>query len=70
LARYSWPYKYEFRDELPKTLVGKVAYNVLEHEEEAEVAPTEFEYNDTRTQAIQIVDPDLIDEMKKDKKED
>ena len=69
LARYSWPYKYEFRDELPKTLVGKVAYNVLEHEEEAEVAPSEFEYNDTRTQAIQIVDPELIDEMKNDKKE-
>ena len=35
LARFSWPYEYEFRDELPKTLVGKVAYNVLIHEEEA-----------------------------------
>ena len=34
LARFSWPYDYEFRDELPKTLVGKVAYNVLIHEEE------------------------------------
>ena len=34
LARYSWPYEYEFREELPKTLVGKVAYNVLMHEEE------------------------------------
>ena len=70
LARYSWPYKYEFRDELPKTLVGKVAYNVLEHEEEAEISDNKFEYDDTRTQSIQIVDPDLIDEMKKDKKED
>ncbi len=34
LARYSWPTAYEFRDELPKTKVGKVAYNVLIHEEE------------------------------------
>jgi long-chain acyl-CoA synthetase len=28
------PYDIEFRDELPKTLVGKVAYRVLEEEEE------------------------------------
>lgn len=33
LARFSWPYEYEFRDELPKTLVGKVAYSKLEEEE-------------------------------------
>lgn len=33
LARYSWPYAYEFRTELPKTLVGKVAYTKLEEEE-------------------------------------
>lgn len=31
--QYSWPYEYEFRDELPKTLVGKVAYMKLEEEE-------------------------------------
>ena len=34
LARYSWPSEYEFRDKLPKTLVGKVAYHKLELEEE------------------------------------
>lgn len=34
LARYSWPYEYEFRDELPKTLVGKIAYNELSKEEQ------------------------------------
>lgn len=34
LARFSWPYEYEFRRELPKTLVGKIAFNVLIHEEE------------------------------------
>lgn len=33
LARYSWPYEYEFRKELPKTLVGKVAFSVLKEEE-------------------------------------
>jgi long-chain acyl-CoA synthetase len=27
------PYDIEFRNELPKTLVGKVAYTVLEKEE-------------------------------------
>lgn len=33
IAKYSWPYEYEFRDELPKTLVGKVAFNELIKEE-------------------------------------
>lgn len=32
LVRYSWPYEYEYRQELPKTLVGKVAYRELEKE--------------------------------------
>ena len=32
--RDSMPYDIEFRAELPKTLVGKVAYKVLEQEEE------------------------------------
>ena len=35
IAKYSWPYEYEFREELPKTLVGKVAYNELVKEEKA-----------------------------------
>ena len=35
IAKYSMPYDIEFREELPKTLVGKVAYRVLEEEEEA-----------------------------------
>ena len=34
LVRYSWPYEYEYRDNLPKTLVGKVAYRELEKESE------------------------------------
>lgn len=34
IAKYALPREYEYRDELPKTLVGKVAYTVLEKEEE------------------------------------
>ncbi len=33
IAKYSMPYDIEFRDDMPKTLVGKVAYRVLEEEE-------------------------------------
>lgn len=32
VAKYALPYDIEFKDELPKTLVGKVAYRVLEQE--------------------------------------
>lgn len=34
IAKYALPYDIEFRDELPRTLVGKVAFKVLEAEEE------------------------------------
>ena len=37
IAKYAMPYEIEFRDELPKTLVGKVAYRVLEEEELAKI---------------------------------
>ena len=30
LVKYSWPYEYDYRNSLPKTLVGKVAYRELE----------------------------------------
>ncbi len=33
IAKYSLPYAYEFRDSLPKTLIGKVAFNKLAEEE-------------------------------------
>ena len=35
IAKYAMPREIEFRDELPKTLVGKVAYRKLEEEEVA-----------------------------------
>ncbi len=34
IAKYAMPSEIEFRDDLPKTLVGKVAYRVLEEEAE------------------------------------
>ena len=37
IAKYAMPYEIEFRTELPKTLVGKVAYRVLEEEANAQV---------------------------------
>ncbi len=37
IAKYALPYDIEFRDDLPKTLVGKVAYRVLEEEELAKI---------------------------------
>ena len=37
IAKYAMPYDIEFREQLPKTLVGKVAYRVLEEEELARI---------------------------------
>lgn len=37
IAKYAMPYDIEFRNDLPKTLVGKVAYRRLEEEELAKV---------------------------------
>ncbi len=37
IAKYALPREYEFRDSLPKTLVGKVAYRELEKEEEEKI---------------------------------
>ncbi len=45
LARYSWPYAYEFRTELPKTLVGKVAYSKLEEEERRKNEKRQFNHS-------------------------
>ena len=38
IAKYALPREIEFRSELPKTLVGKVAYRLLEEEEERRTA--------------------------------
>ena len=41
IARYAMPYDIEFKDDMPKTLVGKVAYRVLEEEELAKIKAAE-----------------------------
>ena len=38
VAKYAMPYDIAFRDDMPKTVVGKVAYRVLEEEELAKIA--------------------------------
>ena len=50
IAKYAMPYDIEFRDELPKTLVGKVAYRVLEEEEIARINSAEAEKAETETE--------------------
>ena len=67
LARYSWPYEYEFRDELPKTLVGKVAYNVLMQEEAAEKTNREFSKEEEKPITVEVVQEDILDQMEKEK---
>lgn len=41
IAKYAMPYDIEFREDLPKTLVGKVAYRELEAQELAKIAKEE-----------------------------
>lgn len=49
IAKYAMPYDIEFRDDMPKTLVGKVAYRVLEEEELAKIAAAEAAEKETVT---------------------
>ena len=66
LARFSWPYEYEFRSELPKTLVGKIAYNVLIHEEEMKRKDKKFEKSEELLEQVddESSSDELIDKMK------
>ena len=41
IAKYAMPYDIAFKDDMPKTLVGKVAYRVLEEEELKRIAEEE-----------------------------
>jgi long-chain acyl-CoA synthetase len=41
IAKYAMPYEFEYRDSLPQTLVGKVAYTVLEQEELEKIGEVE-----------------------------
>ena len=70
LARFSWPYEYEFRDELPKTLVGKVAYNVLIQEEKMKKKTIVYENSEELLEQVldESESDELIDKLKIDKK--
>jgi len=50
IAKYACPRDIEFRDELPKTLVGKVAYRILEQEEEEKRKEYEKAVSDLKTE--------------------
>ena len=64
LARYSWPYEYEFREELPKTLVGKVAYNVLIQEEKAEQRNRKFnKEEDKKPITVEVIGDDILEKL-------
>ena len=43
IAKYAMPYDIEFKEDMPKTLVGKVAYRVLEEEELKKIKAAESE---------------------------
>ncbi len=45
IAKYAMPYDIEFREDMPKTLVGKVAYRILEEEELARLQQENQEEN-------------------------
>ncbi len=53
LAKYALPYQYEFRDDLPKTLVGKVAYRELEKANKEKDEVTEVVNIDKSNKKIQ-----------------
>ena len=61
LSRFSWPYDYEFRDDLPKTRIGKIAYNVLIHEEEMKNRNKQF--SDKEELLEQVEDESKSDEL-------
>jgi long-chain acyl-CoA synthetase len=66
LARFSWPYEYEFRDELPKTRIGKVAFNVLIHEEEMKNKERKWDQAEELLEQVEdeTGSDELIDNMK------
>ncbi|MBR3644726.1 MAG: hypothetical protein IKN57_14630, partial [Parasporobacterium sp.] len=63
VAKYAMPYDIEFREDLPKTLVGKVAYRILEEEELAKMEARSEEEKSRPDQADEK--KDLIDEAVK-----
>ena len=50
IAKYAMPYDIEFREDMPKTLVGKVAYRELEEQELQKIRAAEEKEKETVTQ--------------------
>jgi long-chain acyl-CoA synthetase len=69
LSRYSWPYEYEIRDDLPKTLVGKIAYNVLAQEEKAKNHNRDFSSDENKPITMEVVQDELLDKIEETKEE-
>lgn len=70
LARFSWPCEYEFRKELPKTLVGKVAFNVLVQEEKMKAQDRSWEKAEELLEQVddESNSDELLDNLNKDAK--
>lgn len=58
IAKYAMPYDIEFKEDMPKTLVGKVAYRVLEEEELAKIKAAE-EAAAAQDQAVETPSADI-----------
>ncbi len=58
IAKYAMPYDIEFKEDMPKTLVGKVAYRVLEEEELAKIKAAE-EAASAQDQAVETPSADI-----------
>ena len=61
VAKYAMPYDIEFRDDLPKTLVGKVAYRVLEEEELAKIKSESAKAAEKKAEAIEETAKEMVE---------
>jgi len=53
ISKWALPYDIEFREDLPKTLVGKVAYRVLEEEEAKKIEEAEKKATELNAKAAE-----------------
>ncbi len=55
LAKYALPYEYEFKADLPKTLVGKIAYRELEKDKKEEQAKEEIKVDTSNRKVMKLL---------------
>ena len=73
IAKYAMPYDIEFRDSLPTTLVGKVAYRILEEEELAKIAAETPEEKEAAIDAVEAKKEAIahaVEELEKEEAEE